>query len=164
MIEEIAVVEKITGDRMDLRISKPEQCDACAIRESCYGRGNVISVPRQAGIREHDTVVLSIRNASILGLSALIYGVPLLGLLVGMIVGYYGLFAGLADTAKTLASAGVGVGLLGACGFVVRLIGRRISAAIEYRTQRLGEETERTGAESIRSNEPDSVQAGQDRY
>lgn len=148
MIEEVALVEKISGDKMDLRITQPEQCDACAIRESCYGRGNVVTVPREPGVEVNDSVELEISHTSILGLSALIYGVPLAGLLAGVLAGYYGLFAGLAETGKTLASVGSGIALLGLCALVVRFAGRRISDRIEYRTRRIFGQTEQFDAAS----------------
>ncbi len=127
---------------MDLRITQPAQCDACAIRESCYGRGNVVTVPREPGVEVNDSVELEIAHTSILGLSALIYGMPLAGLLAGVLSGYYVLFAGLAETGRTLASVGSGLALLGVCALVVRIVGRRISDRIEYRTRRVAAETE----------------------
>lgn len=142
MIEEVALVENISGDKMDLRITQPEQCDSCAIRESCYGRGNIVTVPREAGVEVNDSVELEIEHTSILGLSALMYGLPLAGLLAGVLSGYYGLFAVLAETGRTLASVATGLALLSVCALVVRLVGRRISDRIEYRVHRIFAEME----------------------
>ncbi len=151
MIEELAVVENIGADHMELRVSHPEQCESCAIRGSCYGGRDatregesgtelterLLSVPRENGIQVGDEVRVTIENTSILGLSALIYGVPLAGLLVGIVSGYYALFGSLGDTARTLGSLGTGLVIMGICALVVRKVGKRITSNIAYRTERI---------------------------
>ncbi|HUX14246.1 MAG TPA: SoxR reducing system RseC family protein [Spirochaetia bacterium] len=151
MIEELATVESIGTDQMELRVSHPEQCESCAIRGNCYagldrtaegGSGTELterhlSVPRENGICVGDQVRVTIENTSILGLSALIYGVPLAGLLVGIITGYYALFVSLHELGRTLGSLGTGLAIMGTCAMVVRLIGKRITSNIAYRTERI---------------------------
>jgi positive regulator of sigma E activity len=139
MIEERAVVERVHAETMDVRISQPEQCDTCAVRENCYSHGNVLTVPRTPGIGAADQVRVVITNTSVLGLSALVYGVPLIAVLLGIILGYSLLFAGFGDTARTLASLGLGLGLMAVAALVVRHVSRHIAENIEYATERIGE-------------------------
>ncbi len=136
MIEEYGIVERIDGDKMDVRIERPEQCDACSIRESCYGRGNVLTVPRNPEVGEADRVHLSIERTSVLGLSALVYGVPLVALFVGLFAGYYGVFRFAQDSVRALGSFAAAIVLVALSAIVVRAIGRRLTGQVEYRTTR----------------------------
>jgi len=139
MIEEIAVVNRISKRSMELRIERPQQCDGCAVRENCYTQGNVLTVPLEPGVRESDRVRLTITNTSVLGLSALMYGVPLVAVLAGIILGYYLFFPSLAETARTLATMGSGFGLMAVAALVVHHAGKRVAGSIEYATERIGE-------------------------
>lgn len=139
MIEEFGIIEEIRESDMDVRIERPEQCDACSIRESCYGRGNVITVPRNDEFRVNDRIHLSIENTSVLGLSAVVYGIPLAALFVGLLTGYYGIFAEAIESTRVLASFALAVVLVAASALAVRLIGRRLTGSVEYHTRRAGD-------------------------
>lgn len=135
MIEEYAVVEKIRDDSVDLKIRIPEHCDQCSIRENCYSRGNRLTVPIEEsmnGISENDTVKVAIANTSVLGLTALIYGVPLIGFLVGVLGAYYGLPANFSDALRSLIAVGSGGILLVICGLLVRTAEKHISSRVRY--------------------------------
>lgn len=136
MIEEYGVVERIHGSKMDIRIDVPGSCDACAIRESCYGRGHVITVPRDDSVMESDRVHLEIEKASVLGLSAIVYGLPLVALFAGVLAGYYGFFAHAGEGARVLGSFVLSIALVVASAVAVRHLSRRLTQRVEYHTSR----------------------------
>mgnify|MGYP006303972445 CR=1 FL=1 len=89
MIEERARVEKLSERDMELRIIVPGECEKCGVKDNCYGNNRHITVPKRPGLDIGDEVDLSIRNISVLKMTGLIYGIPLIGLIVGLFSGYF---------------------------------------------------------------------------
>lgn len=132
MIDEYGIVTKAEDGKLEVRVTAPGACDSCPIHDSCYASGNVVSVPQQGGFRVNDQVRFSITNASVLKISALVYGLPLIGVLAGIVVGYLVLFRSMADDPRILASVGLGVVLFLAAGYVVSRLDRVIKNRLNY--------------------------------
>ncbi|HUX19632.1 MAG TPA: SoxR reducing system RseC family protein [Spirochaetia bacterium] len=132
MIDEYGIVTRTAGGKLAVKVISPGSCDSCPIHDNCYSSGKVVWLPRQEGIGVNDHVHFSISNASVLKVTALVYGVPLLGVMGGIILGYLLLFRSLADDPRTLASVGLGVFLFLAGGFLVSRLDAILKNRLSY--------------------------------
>jgi positive regulator of sigma E activity len=136
MIDEYGIVTQTAGGKLAVKVISPGSCDSCPIHDNCYSSGKVVWLPRQEGIEVNDHVHFSISNASVLKVSALVYGVPLLGVMGGIILGYLLFFRSLADDPRTLASVGLGVILFLAGGFLVSRLDASLKKRLSYNVVR----------------------------
>jgi len=136
VISEYGTITEERSGKFGVQITVPGQCDECQIRESCYANGKVVWVPRRDGLGKDDAVQVTMRNVSVLGVTAILYGLPLLAVLGGILLGYFALFAGLGEDARVLASVGVGAGFLAVVGFAIARIDRKVSSRITYAIER----------------------------
>lgn len=132
MIDEYGIVTQSAGGKLAIKVISPGSCDSCPIHDNCYSSGQVVWVPRREGLRVNDHVHFSITNASVLKISALVYGVPLLGVLGGIILGYLLLFRSLADDPRILSAVGLGVILFLAAGFLVSKLDAKLKDRLSY--------------------------------
>ena len=114
-------------------------CGACSENGACglllYQTGSegqeVLVADNAIGARPGDSVELELPPGVELGLSALVWGVPVLGLVVGAAVGALGHAAlGLSQDAGVLLGAGLGTGLAYA---LLRVIDRRAARSRRIR-------------------------------
>lgn len=85
------------GRRVVVRLHVSEHCDHCAAKALCQpsddGRREIVAEdPLGVGVGEH--VRVAVRGSQVLGMSLLLYGLPLLLLLVGIGLGAWLLPAG----------------------------------------------------------------------
>lgn len=80
-------------------------------------------------------VTLRIPHASVLGLTAIVYGVPLVAFLAGLLLGHAVLFDELVEEARALASFGLGLGGLFVAGLVTVFTDRRLSRRVRYEVE-----------------------------
>lgn len=132
MIDEYGIVTRSAGGKLAVKVISPGSCDSCPIHDNCYASGKVVWVPQTGGIAVNDHVHFSITNGSVLKISALVYGLPLLGVLAGIILGYLVLFRSLGDDPRILASVGLGILLFLAAGFVVSRLDAMIKNRLSY--------------------------------
>lgn len=139
MIEEKAFVESSDGGQVTFRIIRTGACDACSIREQCYRNDGVVSVPRSqvqgldgAAVASTETVKLRIPNTSVLRLTGLVYGLPLVAFFAGLLLGYYLIFPGVGENMQALGSFVTGAALLGLAGFGIYRFDRRVARAVRY--------------------------------
>jgi positive regulator of sigma E activity len=132
MIEERARVEKLSDKEMELRIIVPGECDKCGVKDNCYGNNRVISVPKRPGLVIGDEVDLSIRNISVLKMTGLIYGIPLIGLIVGLFSGYFLFFRSFTEDPRILLSVSVCVVCFFLAGSLVSRLEKRAGKRLEY--------------------------------
>lgn len=140
MIEESAVVRHTDEGNVVLQIKRTGACGVCEIREQCYRNDGVISVPRN---RIHgtlastdETVRLRIRNTSVLRLTAVVYGVPLVAFFGGLLAGYYLLFPHASEAMQALGSFATALLALGAAAFGIKRFDRRVAATVHYEVDR----------------------------
>lgn len=132
MIDEYGTVTNETRDRLEVQVTTPGACDSCPIHDNCYGAGKTVWLPKQDGIGRGDRVRFSISNGSVLKISALVYGVPLLAVLAGILAGYLWLFRSMPSDPKTLLSVAVGAALFLASGFVISRLDPHIRDGLSY--------------------------------
>ncbi|MFP4374529.1 MAG: SoxR reducing system RseC family protein [Spirochaetaceae bacterium] len=143
MIEESAVVRHSDDDRVVFQIIRTGACDACSIREQCYRNDGVVSVPRDhvsgvgAGrLGSSEPVKLRIRNTSVLGLTAVVYGLPLLAFFAGLLFGHYVLFPEAGEALRALGAFAVAAGMLAAAGVAINRFDRRVAGSVRYEVER----------------------------
>ena len=91
MLSERGVVVEDAGGEVRVRVTRSAMCADCASKGSCHalsGAPNaVVSARNEAGARVGDLVEVCLPEAALLGASALLYLVPVLGLVLGAVVG-----------------------------------------------------------------------------
>jgi len=95
MIEEQATVTGIDGHWAMVRMQRQSACNSCELSSGC-GTGAIgrllghrskpVMIKNQHQLKQGDTVVLGLPDDALLKASLLIYGLPLLGLMVGGMV------------------------------------------------------------------------------
>lgn len=117
--------------RYQVEITLPGTCDRCVIRENCYGAGSVVEAVSREPLQEGEDVRLEMRRGTVLKATAWVYGIPLIALFGGIVLGHQWLFESLAEQPRVLLSFGVGVGSLLATGCLLsrlnQWVGRRLT-------------------------------------
>lgn len=118
MITETGKVVAIDGDKAWVQTIRASACQSCSARSGCGqralasvsgGRANQVLVVNSSDARVGDEVVLGIDEQSLLRASLMVYGVPLLLMVVFCIAGYQW-FGGEDLSAVIGALAGITVG------------------------------------------------------
>lgn len=136
MIDEYGLVTDESKDRLEVQVTAPGSCDSCPIHDNCYGAGKSVWLPKREGIHAGDHVRFSISNASVLKISALVYGIPLAAVLAGILGGYLWLFHSFGSDPKTLLSVAVGAVLFLISGFVISRLDPHIRDGLSYTVRR----------------------------
>ena len=108
-MQRIGEVTAIYGDMLEITFCRPSDCEKC---HACHGGDKVmkILVPGKANLG--DGAVVEMPTSTIVQASALAYGLPLAGLLIGLAAGAT-LFPQKADLAGVLCgAAGLGLAIL----------------------------------------------------
>ncbi len=88
-MEEIGVVREADGPKAIVMVKRQSACDACAAGSSCKvtGSGTEIEAYNAVHAEAGDTVKISFKAFTYLKGTLLIYGIPALSLVVGVIIG-----------------------------------------------------------------------------
>ncbi len=139
MIDETAVVRSSSERSIEVQIMAPGVCDACEIREQCFRNDGLISVPRhrlsnpdQIDIAAGTRIRLRIANSSVLAVTAIVYGVPLLSFMIGLFIGYDVVFVRSTETLRALASFALATGTTLLAGIGILYFDRRVAGNIRY--------------------------------
>ena len=142
MIEEDALVKHAGDDSVVFQVIQTGPCNECSIREYCYRNDGFMSVERGrlkgadaealAGVRQDTPVKLRIPNTSILGLTSVVYGVPLLAFVGGLLLGYFGLFGAAGSELQALGAFGTAVAFLSAAGFGISRFDKKVARRLQY--------------------------------
>lgn len=118
MITETGKVVAVSGDRVWVQTIRTSACESCSARNGCGqralagvsgGRANQVLVPNSLGARVGDEVTVAISESALLGASLLVYGLPLILMVLGAVFGHQ--FSGGDDAAAMLgAAAGLAAG------------------------------------------------------
>lgn len=120
MIEEHAVVVGVEQDSAMLEIVRRTPCGLCGQTRGCgislwgrlFGhRSNIFKAMNQINAKVGDSVIVGIEEQALLRSSLTVYGVPLLAMLAGALLGG-GVFAGDANHADGYAVFGAVAGLV----------------------------------------------------
>lgn len=137
--------------RYGVEITAPGACDTCVIKENCYGSGATVWAEAETELSIGDSVRLEMRPGTVLRATGWVYGIPLLALAAGLLIGYYLLFGTATEQTRVLLSAGLALGgMVGAGAVLTRFndwIGNRVTIKA-FRT-----------AETVRPAEPESSPA-----
>lgn len=96
MIEQEAKVTELQGEHALVVVSRQSACGSCAAKSGCGTsvvaslfpqRSQQLRVANTQGARPGDRVIIGLEESGLQRASLLLYGVPLLGLLVGAAVG-----------------------------------------------------------------------------
>ncbi|PAV27188.1 RseC/MucC-like positive regulator of sigma(E) [Tamilnaduibacter salinus] len=147
MIEESGTVIARVGDQVWVRTIRRSTCGQCQARHGCGqgalaslsdGRANQLQMVNAIDANVGDTVVVGIGERQLLMASALVYGVPMLGLLLGALVGGW---LGPGQDLSTLLGGGLGAGV--SFAGVRWLSARRLAPALSPVLLRAGDGTQR---------------------
>ena len=116
MISEIGRVTKINHGNVCVEIEKRSACAECHAGCVCdLGKSvMLIDASDPIGVHENDTVQLSIPTDSALRASFVVYGIPLIALISGVLVGeYFGKILGISTILEILGGFGfLGISLI----------------------------------------------------
>lgn len=96
MIEEVATVIAVGDDYADVATTRQSACDSCGAKSGCGtsllstwfpNRKLTFRVRNTVGARMGDMVVLGLDESRLQSASLILYGVPLMGLLIGAVGG-----------------------------------------------------------------------------
>jgi len=90
MMQESGIVTKLYGDTADVIVERKGGCEGCASSKICNSLGDgsvLISARNSINAELGNRVVVSISSRGLLFASAVIYVIPILGLLSGILVG-----------------------------------------------------------------------------
>ncbi|HUZ17419.1 MAG TPA: SoxR reducing system RseC family protein [Spirochaetia bacterium] len=142
MIDEYGVVVQDKGGKLAIEIGAEGSCAACPVHDNCYQNGNVLWVPRSEEIgsghlRIGDHVHFTVANASVLKVSALVYGVPLVAVLAGIAVGYLWLFRSFAENPRVGMSVLIAAALFVLSGVFISRLDKAMKSRMVYSVERL---------------------------
>lgn len=118
MITETGKVVALKDDKAWVQTIRVSACQSCSARSGCGqralakvsgGRANQVLVANTAGARVGDEVIIGIDEQSLLIASLVVYGVPLLLMVLASIAGHHW-FGGTDGVAIAGALAGLGLG------------------------------------------------------
>lgn len=90
-MEEIGVVKEVKGSFIRVEMRRTPQCERCGM--CIQGADNqtlLLDVENSVNAQPGDRVRLALSGGSIIAASFWVYGMPLIGLVIGSIVGTYG--------------------------------------------------------------------------
>lgn len=148
MIDEQGQVTNIVDGKLAIKVTSSGSCESCPIHGNCYSSDQLVWVPAKEGIRVNDHVRFSILNTSVLKMSTLVYGLPLVAVFAGILLGYLWIFRSFGSDPKSLLSFGMGVLFFFTAGFVVSRLDRNMRGKLQYAVTRVqppeGAEAERS--------------------
>lgn len=135
VLKKTGVVKAIQG-RMALVITGMEpECESCKAKEACstFGGGGAnaeVSARNTVGAEVGDIVIISMKGASLVKLSFLVYMLPMLALTVGVVLGY--LLSRLIPVDENILVGVFGLFAFSGAFIWVKKKGDRLSARQEY--------------------------------
>jgi len=118
MIEDIGKVIRVSGDKASIEVERSSACAQCGLQEveELVAGGKVVfEAFNMAKANVGDRVRVQVHSAAYMKASVFIYGVPVLLLIIGAILGVY--LAGKLNKSPDTMSA-----LFGICGLIVGII------------------------------------------
>ncbi len=145
MIEEKAVIESCDEHWLQVRVSGEEACETCDLAEQCYRDGGLLKIARShlrgplaetpETITPGRTIKLTMENTSLLGLTGVVYGLPLLLFAFGLGIGFYWLFPDAGEAGRALGSFAAGLLLVAVAWLPIVRLDRRMAQRVRYRIE-----------------------------
>lgn len=131
MIEDIGKVVRVEGDNAFVEVARTSACARCGLQEveELAGEKPVFIALNTAKATMGDTVKVRVQSVAYMKASVFIYGIPVLFLIIGAVLGFYlaGKFGISSDTMSALLSM---AGLI--IGIVILFLFRRRGTRKEY--------------------------------
>jgi sigma-E factor negative regulatory protein RseC len=93
MLEEEGLVKEVVGGKALVATERREECAHCVARKACHmvddGKELLAHVLNPVGAGVGDRVKITIKEGVLLKNSLILYFIPVLGLIVGSVLGYY---------------------------------------------------------------------------
>ena len=94
LVKRIGVVKAVQGHLAVVMTRMEPECEGCSSKEACFslGGGDVnteVKARNTAGAEVGDLVTISIRGSSLIKVSFLVYMLPILALIGGVVLGHY---------------------------------------------------------------------------
>ena len=105
-MERLGEVTKVDGKWLEITFCRPSDCDKC---HACMGGPNTTTLRLEGKANVGDSVLVELPASTITAASLMAYGMPLIGLLAGMLLGDK--FLPLEGSLGALAGAVVGLAL-----------------------------------------------------
>ena len=144
MIEERASVVEVGDEQVAFRVTGEEACETCDLGEQCYRDGGLLRVPRGKlrGLSSQDlspgrSVKLFMEQTSLLGLTGVVYGLPMLLFVAGLLAGFFLVFPSSGEAVRALGSFGTGILCVALSWKVIVRLDRRAAGRIHYRVEPL---------------------------
>jgi positive regulator of sigma E activity len=141
-------VVEVGNEQVTFRVTGEEACETCEMAEQCYRDGGLLRIPNRelrgypvSGLRHGQMVRLQMEHTSLLGLTGVVYGLPLALFAAGLLAGYFLLFPDAGEAGRALGSFASGVLVVAAAWAAIVRLDRRAARRIRYRVE-LPEEQE----------------------
>src|SRR4030067_379697 len=131
MMEEQGIVVKLTGASALIKTRQSSACEGCSSKKSCSsGKGAAdeafIEADNAIGAKVGDSVIFAIGTGSVLKAGALLYLVPILSFIFGVVIGQSGVVTALLPGQNPDLLSGV----FGAAFLALAFIGLKIYSAL----------------------------------
>ncbi len=144
MIEEKATVVEVGREQVSFRVTGGDACEVCDLSEQCYRDGGLLRISREKlnGLDPGDLspgrlVKLLMEQTSLLGLTGVVYGLPMALFIAGLLLGFFLLFPDAGEAARALGAFGTGVVLVALSWTAIVRLDRRAARRIKYRVEPL---------------------------
>ena len=117
----VGIVEKAAAGKARVLVARQEVCETCGIHGTCssgHQRSQALWALDPLGVAPGDRVVVEASSEGLMAASAVLYGIPLAGLLAGAVIGQI-------VWGETQSFIGAGVGVVVAIP-LVRILANRI--------------------------------------
>jgi len=118
-----------------VRVAGDEGCDDCLVREVCRAKDGILEVPTKPGaeLAKGTPVRVRIERIGHFPMGALVYGLPLAGVLVSIGIGAFVGSAVGSEAVTALTSFGLAALTIVLAVFGLRRLDRKVAAKIRYR-------------------------------
>ncbi len=126
MVEEHGIVTGVKGGNAVIRAERTSSCEGCASKKTCASGGDnsmCIEAENTVGAKTGDHVVFTIGSASVMKAGVLLYLVPVLSFIAGVVIGQI-VSPYLPDVNHDLVSGVLGVVFLAVAFVGLKLYGR----------------------------------------
>jgi len=91
---EIGEVVRVFDRTVEIRVNPTEDCEACGVKSSCHARPGIskerfVTALDPFGLKKGQRVKISLESKNLVKASVIIFVLPLLGLLLGSVVGSF---------------------------------------------------------------------------
>ncbi len=128
-VVEVARIMEVDGASAKVRMEENSACESCGAHQICHpamGLKPMLEIDNSIGAKVGDIVELEMSSSSRVTASLVVFGLPIVGLFIGAVVG--NMQQGGQDTAVVGALAGLALGAL-----LVRFVNNLVKKKVQFR-------------------------------